>query len=560
MAFLRCSDSHGNAEDYHLTSQKMLVGQDPTCGISIDDPSISSHHALVELKEGKWILHDLDSTNGTFSNGRRVASLRLINGQSFSLGTLSFVFIEQSIPQARANTAAGLSRILKSSQNSKLIVSITSSRLLPLFVCMFVFGLGFAFIAPSRGFIEYQIIPTLLLALASLPFIIRAGMWAMANRPIQTEVAIWTTLFTMILGITGLMILYWVIETAKIPASGNYRVLIVRQIQSFISWSLHAASDSSSGLLKQIIGMTIGVGLLEEFTKSVPALYFILSKGDKFKGSNLMTVGFFSGLGFGIGEALYSYGPWTGNVEISSLLLRWFHLIPSHAVWASIDAAILGLFAHKIRSFYLNKIEISIGYISLALIAMAVLHGIYNVTVTHFSLLGFILNGLSLVVFSLVMTGTRAGLAAESNGDFNESSRLQNFKPQYIWSACVVLATVVIFSQQSGPQPFSTQRGRFTKPTTTRGGFHEGQIVSWFHSVGDYDFYVTGRIEDLNSIGGMIKVTILDVDARPNGRNSPIQLNRLPYRVGGTSHVSLSFLQDNYNNDVSSQPNLIYEQ
>jgi hypothetical protein len=125
---------------------------------------------------------------------------------------------------------------------------------------MFVFGLGFALLAPSRAFIEHQILPTALLALASLPLIIMAGMRAMANRPIQTGVAVWTTLFTMVLGITGLLILYWVIETVKIPATGNYRVLIARQIQSFISWSLLASSDSSVGLLKQVLGMTVGVG------------------------------------------------------------------------------------------------------------------------------------------------------------------------------------------------------------------------------------------------------------------------------------------------------------
>lgn len=542
MAFLRRSFSHANAKDYHLTSQKVLVGRDPTCTISIDDPSVSSHHALTELKAGQWILHDLNSTNGTFSNGERVGNLKLINGQSFSLGTLEFTYMEQITPKGHANIAAGLSERLTLSQNRKSIKSLLSSKLGPLFVCMFVFGLGFGFIVPSRGFIEHQIVPTLLLALASLPLIIRAGMCAMANRPIQTKVAIWTTLFTMVLGITGLLLLYWIIEAVRIPASGHYRVLIAHKIQSFISWSLYAAHDSSAGLLKQLLGMSVGVGILEELTKSVPVIYLILSRGSKYKDSNLMVVGFYSGLGFGIGEALYSYSPWTGNVEISSLLLRWFHLIPSHAVWASIDAAFLGFGAPKIRSFYPHKIGLSIGYISMALFAMAALHGIYNVTVTHFGILGFILSGLSLVVFSAVITRARAGLTAEANGDINASPRLQNFKSQYIWSAFTVFATVVIFSQPTNTQSLSTQTGRFTKPAATRDGLHEGQIVSWFHSVADYDFYVTGRIADLNSIGGMVKVIVTDVDARPNETNSFIKLNSIPYKVGSISHVSLSFL------------------
>lgn len=546
MAFLRCTVPYGNAKDYHLISQKLLIGRDPKCTISIDDPSISAQHALIELNEGQWILHDLDSTNGTFSNGERVANLRLINGQSFSLGTLDFTYMEQNTPKVHANIAASLSDRLKLSQKLKPIKYLLSSRLGPLFVCMFVFGLGFGFIVPSRGFIEHQIIPIVLLALASLPLIIRAGTCAMANRPIQTEVAVWTALFTMFLGITGLLIFYWIIESVKIPISGNYRVLIARGIQSFFSWSLHTSTDSSAGVLKQVLGMTVGVGLLEEFTKSVPTIYLILSKrSHKNKQNNLMAVGFYSGLGFGIGEALYSYSPWSGNIEIDSLLLRWFHLIPSHAVWASIDAAFLGLVAPKIKFDDPDQIGLSIGYISVALIAMATLHGIYNVTVTHFGMFGFILSGLSLVVFSFVMTNTPAGLTADANSDFNESEPLQTFKSQYIWSACVVLASVVIFSQQTSPQSLSTQRGRFTKPAATREGFHQGQVVSWFHSVADYDFYVTGRIADLHSIGGMVKINVIHVDAKPNGKNSSFQLNSIPYKVGGITHVSLSFLKRN---------------
>ncbi len=545
MAFLRCSVSDGNTKDYHLTSQRLLVGRDPTCAISIDDPSISSHHALIELKQGQWTLQDLDSTNGTFSNGERVANLRLINGQSFSLGTLKFTYMEHSRLLVQAEAAALPAAREKPIQKPKPTKSLLSSRLAPLFVCMFIFGLGFPILAPSRGFIEHQIIPTVLLALASLPLIIKAGMRAMANRPIRVEVAVCTTLFTMILGITGLLILYWVIETVRIPATGNYRLLIARQIQSFISWSIHAASDPSVGLLKQVLGMTVGVGFLEEFTKSVPALYLILSKGNKYNDSDLMAAGFFSGLGFGIGEALYSYSPWTGNIEINALLIRWFHLLPLHAVWASIDAAFLGLVAPKIRLFYPNKIGLSIGYICIALIIMAAFHGIYNVAVTRFGMFGFVLNGLALVLFSIMMTGTRFGLVTEAQGDGNKTACIQKFKPLYMWSACVVLVTVVIFSQQTGAQLNSTQGSRFTKPTATRDGFHEGQIVSWFHSVADYDFYVIGRIADLNSIGGMVKVIVIDVDARPNGTNSPIQLNRLPYKVGGISHVSLSFLRRN---------------
>ncbi|MER5355982.1 FHA domain-containing protein [Kitasatospora sp. NPDC002551] len=50
------------------------VGRDPTSEIVLDDPRVSWHHAVLRSTGGHWHLDDVGSTNGTFSDGRRISS------------------------------------------------------------------------------------------------------------------------------------------------------------------------------------------------------------------------------------------------------------------------------------------------------------------------------------------------------------------------------------------------------------------------------------------------------------------------------------------------------
>jgi len=52
------------------------IGRHPDCELQLDDPSISSRHALIECREGGWAVRDLGSSNGTSVNGRRIKGWR----------------------------------------------------------------------------------------------------------------------------------------------------------------------------------------------------------------------------------------------------------------------------------------------------------------------------------------------------------------------------------------------------------------------------------------------------------------------------------------------------
>jgi hypothetical protein len=52
----------------------------------LEDTSVSRYHAAILLDDAGCSIRDLDSTNGTWVNGRRVREKRLLNGDVVSLG------------------------------------------------------------------------------------------------------------------------------------------------------------------------------------------------------------------------------------------------------------------------------------------------------------------------------------------------------------------------------------------------------------------------------------------------------------------------------------------
>ncbi|HVL81288.1 MAG TPA: FHA domain-containing protein [Actinomycetota bacterium] len=53
-----------------LQTPETILGRDPSCHVTIPDPSASSRHARVFQSDGEWYVEDLGSTNGTSHNER----------------------------------------------------------------------------------------------------------------------------------------------------------------------------------------------------------------------------------------------------------------------------------------------------------------------------------------------------------------------------------------------------------------------------------------------------------------------------------------------------------
>lgn len=82
-------------KEVNLTAVHNIVGRDPTCYLRLEDEGISRFHAsLKQQADGTVVIKDLDSTNGTFVNGRRVKRATLSQGDHISLGVNTILLLK----------------------------------------------------------------------------------------------------------------------------------------------------------------------------------------------------------------------------------------------------------------------------------------------------------------------------------------------------------------------------------------------------------------------------------------------------------------------------------
>jgi FHA domain len=75
------------ALDWTGAREELVVGRHTECDIVLEHPSVSRRHARLSFRDGHWVLRDLDSTNGTRVNDRRVIRCRLEPGDRLRLGS-----------------------------------------------------------------------------------------------------------------------------------------------------------------------------------------------------------------------------------------------------------------------------------------------------------------------------------------------------------------------------------------------------------------------------------------------------------------------------------------
>jgi predicted component of type VI protein secretion system len=75
-------------------SSEVSIGRSPENGLVIDNPAVSHYHARVFNEEGKLMLEDFGSMNGTFVNGQRVKMVTLKMGDSVAIGKHTIMISE----------------------------------------------------------------------------------------------------------------------------------------------------------------------------------------------------------------------------------------------------------------------------------------------------------------------------------------------------------------------------------------------------------------------------------------------------------------------------------
>jgi predicted component of type VI protein secretion system len=86
-----------------LTVDKTTIGRVDDNTFPIPEGSVSSHHCEVLLRGGDIVIHDLNSTNGTFVNGHQVSGEAVLKpGQILRLGQVEMRLEDGSAQKAAA--------------------------------------------------------------------------------------------------------------------------------------------------------------------------------------------------------------------------------------------------------------------------------------------------------------------------------------------------------------------------------------------------------------------------------------------------------------------------
>jgi hypothetical protein len=75
-----------------LTGEVTSVGRSIDNDVVIESPDVSRRHAQIVWEQDQYVVIDLESTNGTFVSGNKVARQRLSGGEEVSFGDAPFTF------------------------------------------------------------------------------------------------------------------------------------------------------------------------------------------------------------------------------------------------------------------------------------------------------------------------------------------------------------------------------------------------------------------------------------------------------------------------------------
>ena len=106
MARLILSLQGQSLAEYNMGKERFTIGRLPDNDVRIDNPAVSGHHALIINILNDSFLEDLNSTNGTYVNGKLIKKHALQHGDVVTVGHHQLRFIDSQVEESGGNDFA----------------------------------------------------------------------------------------------------------------------------------------------------------------------------------------------------------------------------------------------------------------------------------------------------------------------------------------------------------------------------------------------------------------------------------------------------------------------
>lgn len=84
-------------KEVQLTKDRTTLGRRPYNDVVIDNLAISGEHAVFQMTGNDVFIEDLNSTNGTYVNGKAAKKQQLVNGDTVEVGKYKIKFVSEVV-------------------------------------------------------------------------------------------------------------------------------------------------------------------------------------------------------------------------------------------------------------------------------------------------------------------------------------------------------------------------------------------------------------------------------------------------------------------------------
>ncbi|MDP2819842.1 MAG: FHA domain-containing protein [Polaromonas sp.] len=83
-------------KEVQLTKDRTSLGRRPYNDIVIDNLAVSGEHAVLQMSGNEVFVEDLNSTNGTYLNGKALKKQQLSNGDTVEIGKYKIKYVNEA--------------------------------------------------------------------------------------------------------------------------------------------------------------------------------------------------------------------------------------------------------------------------------------------------------------------------------------------------------------------------------------------------------------------------------------------------------------------------------